>query len=213
MRLGVLLVSFLALNGCSWLFHDRSNDYLNSKIQPNIQVPNDVAEVSLRPQLPIPEVKNELSVDGEFVLPRPTPLVLADNEEPTSASLSELSQVSLETNLLKDGNGTPILRLNIEFARAWSELGEALKKADINITDLNRSIGTYYIELIKPGNPEDVGFWSGLFGGEPEPIKVPLQVKLNQARTGVYIAIHEDAENLAEDAQAQSLLEQIQDNL
>lgn len=212
MRLGVLLVSLLALNGCSWLFHDRSNDYLNSKIQPNIQVPSDVAKVSLKPQLPIPDVKGELKTE-EFVLPRPTPLVLADNDEPASTSLSELSQVELETNLLKDGNGTPILRLNIEFARAWSELGEALKKADINITDLNRSIGTYYIELVKPGNPGDVGFWSGLFGGEPEPIKVPLQVKLNQARSGVYIAIHEDAENLAEDAQAQSLLEKIQDNL
>lgn len=212
MRLGVLLVSLLALNGCSWLFHDRSNDYLNSKIQPNIQVPSDVANVSLKPQLPIPDVKGELNTE-EFVLPRPTPLVLADKDEPASTSLSELSQIALETNLLKDGNGTPILRLNIEFARAWSDLGEALKKADINITDLNRSIGTYYIELVKPGNPDDVGFWSGLFGGEPEPIKVPLQVKLNQARTGVYIAIHEDAENLAEDAQAQSLLEKIQDNL
>jgi outer membrane protein assembly factor BamC len=212
MRLGVLLVLFLALNGCSWLFHDRTNDYLGSEIQPNIQVPNDVEKIALTPQLPIPDVKGSVSGDA-FILPRPKPLILAEQEEPVSTSLSELSQVKLETNLLKDGNGTPILRLNIEFARAWSDLGEALKKADIYITDLNRSIGTYYIELIKPGNPDDVGFWSGLFGGEPEPVRVPLQVKLNQARTGVYVAIHEDAENLAEDAQAQSLLEKIQDKL
>lgn len=212
MRLGVLLALFLALNGCSWLFHDRSNDYLSSEIQPSIQVPSDVAKVTLTPQLPIPDVKGKVEAE-EFVLPRPKPLVLADQGEPTSASLAELSQVKLETNLLKDGNGTPILRLNIEFARAWSELGEALKKADIHIVDLNRSIGTYYIELVKPGNPDDVGFWAGLFGGEPEPIKIPLQVKLNQARTGVYVAIHKDAENLAEDEQAQSLLENIQDKL
>ena len=58
-----------------------------------------------------------------------------------------------------------------------------------------------------------MGFWSGLFGGEPEPVQVPLQVKLNQARSGVYVAIHQDADNLAEDAQAQSLLEKIQEKL
>jgi outer membrane protein assembly factor BamC len=211
MRLGVLLALFFGLNGCSWLFHDRTNDYLSSEIQPNIQVPSEVAKIALKPQLPIPEVKGELSV-AEFVLPRPKPLVSV-MDVPESASLSELSQIELETNLLNDGNGTPILRLNVEFARAWSELGEALKKSDIYIADLNRSIGTYYIELIQPGNPDDVGFWSGLFGGEPEPVQVPLQVKLNQARTGVYVAIHEDAENLAENVQAQALLEKIQDNL
>lgn len=211
MRLGVLLILTVALNGCSWLFHDRENDYLQSEIQPNIQVPKDVASITLKPQLPIPDVSGE-NLPKEFVLPRPNRLELAQEQEP-SASLSQLSQVALETNLLKDGNGTPILRLNIEFARAWSELGEALKKSDLSITDLNRSIGTYYIELTKPGNPDDVGFWSGLFGGEPEPIKIPLQVKLNQARTGVYIAVHSDADNLADDEQAQSLLETIQEKL
>ncbi|MFY0642533.1 MAG: outer membrane protein assembly factor BamC [Bermanella sp.] len=212
MRLGVLFVLFLGLNGCSWLFHDRTNDYLSSEVKSNIEVPKEVAQVALKPQLPIPDVDGKLNIE-EFVLPRPKPLILASMDEPESASLSELSQVKLETDLLKDGNGTPILRLNIEFARAWAELGEALKKADINITDLNRSIGTYYIELTEPGNPEDVGFWSGLFGGKPEPVQVPLQVKLNQARSGVYVAIHQDADNLAEDAQAQSLLEKIQDKL
>jgi len=211
MRLGLLFVLFLGLNGCSWLFHDRENDYLASEIQSVIQVPKDVAQVALKPQLPIPDVKGKLTAE-EFVLPRPKPLDLPEEQADTT-SLSQMSQVKLETNLLKDGNGTPILRLNIEFARAWSELGEALKKADIAIVDLNRSIGTYYIELTKPGNPDDVGFWSGLFGGEPEPIIVPLQVKLNQARTGVYIAIHVDADNLAEDEQAQSLLEKIQEKL
>jgi outer membrane protein assembly factor BamC len=212
MRLGVLFVLFLGLNGCSWLFYDRTSDYLSSEVKSNINVPKDVAQVALKPQLPIPDVDAKLDIE-EFVLPRPKPLVLASMDEPESTNLSELSQIKLETDLLKDGNGTPILRLNIEFARAWADLGEALKKADINITDLNRSIGTYYIELTEPGNPEDVGFWSGLFGGEPEPVQIPLQVKLNQARSGVYVAIHQDADNLAEDAQAQSLLEKIQEKL
>jgi len=208
MRLGVLFMLTVSMSGCSWLVHDRDNDYLESEIQPVIKVPADVANVSLKPQLPIPNVETK-ALPETFKVPRPNPLVLDVAPEPT-VSLAEISKLDVEANLLKDGNGTPILRLNIEFAQAWSELGEALKKAQINITDLNRSIGTYYIALEQEGEKQEVGFWAGLFGAEPQTVTLPLEVKLNQARSGVYIAIHKDAENLASDEQAQAILEQIQ---
>lgn len=211
MRLGVLFVLLATLNGCSWLVHDRDNDYLESEIQPVITVPKGVANVALKEQLPIPQVKAKPLAD-EFVVPRPHPLVLQEPEQ-LGASLSEVSAIKTESNLLKDGNGTPILRLNIQFARAWAELGESLKKGEFNITDLNRSIGTYYIEVIKPGSVQEVGFWAGLFGAKPEAEKQTLQIKLNQARSGVYIAVHLDAETLASDEQAQSILERIQETL
>jgi len=211
MRLGVLVMLTAAMSGCSWLVHDRDNDYLNSEIQPVIKVPKEVADVNLKQQLPIPSVK-EKALPAEFKVPRPNPLVLEEVPE-ASVSLAEISKADIESTLLKDGNGTPILRLNIEFAQAWSELGEALKKAQFNITDLNRSIGTYYIELEEQGEKQEVGFWAGLFGAEPEAVALPLQGKLNQARSGVYIAIHEDADNLASDEQAQSILEKIQEQL
>ncbi|GAA6135272.1 hypothetical protein NBRC116188_20620 [Oceaniserpentilla sp. 4NH20-0058] len=214
MRLGVLLVLAAAMSGCSWLVYDRDNDYLKSEIQPVIVIPEEVAAVSLTQQLPIPAAgKQQKPLPEEFQVPRPAALVIEDEPKEDATSLAQLSQVKLESTLLKDGNGTPILRLNVEFARAWSELGEALKKADFNITDLNRSIGTYYIEISQPGKTEEVGFWAGLFGAEPEAVIQQLQVKLNQARSGVYIAIHEDANNLASDEQAQSILVRIQEQL
>lgn len=214
MRLGVLLVLTVAMSGCSWLVYDRDNDYLKSEIQPVIVIPKDVADVNLTQQLPIPDARvQQKPLPEEFKVPRPTALVIQDEPKENAASLAQLSQVKLESTLLKDGNGTPILRLNVEFARAWSELGEALKKADLNITDLNRSIGTYYIEIPQPDKTEEVGFWAGLFGAEPETVMQQLQAKLNQARSGVYIAIHEDADNLASDEQAQSILERIQEQL
>lgn len=212
MRLGVLFVLTATLSGCSWLVHDRDNDYLKSEVQPVIQIPKDVASVSLKQQLPIPDVKAQ-TLPEVFVVPRPDPLLIDTLPKDQGPSLAELSKIKVEANLLKDGNGTPILRLNIEFAQAWAELGEALKKADFKITDLNRSIGTYYIEILLPGQQTEVGFWAGLFGSEPEPVTQTLQVKLNQARSGVYIAIHEDAETLASDEQAQSILERIQEKL
>jgi len=209
-----LLIATLLLStaGCSWLFHDRSNDYLQAEQKPVITVPDDVASVSLQPRLPIPDVQSKSVAEGEFELPRPKPLEIQASET-ESASLKEVQAENLATELVRDGNGTPVLRLNIEFARAWSELGEALRKADIVITDLNRSIGTYYITIEKPDETIEPGFWAGLFGAEPEVATEALEVKLNRARSGVYIAIHESQDSLADEQTAQQLLKQIQDNV
>jgi outer membrane protein assembly factor BamC len=200
-----------AMTGCSWLFHDRTNDYLQSEIQAPIQIPKDVALLSIKPQLPIPSVANKDELPKEFVLPRPERLTMI--EDKVDVSLSEVSNKQLETELVKDGNGTPILRLNVGFARAWSELGESIKKSSVKITDLNRSIGTYYIEVEDSDAVVEQGFWASLFGSEPEKVMLSYQVKLNQARSGVYVAIHLDQDNLADDDIAKTLLESIQKNI
>lgn len=212
MRKILMAVLLLPMAGCSWLFHDRSNDYLQAEQQPTINVPKDVASVNLEPQMPIPEISNQKDLPEEFSVPRPTPLVLED-EDASQTSLKEVASVDIRAELVKDGNGTPILRLNIEFARAWSELGEAIKQTDMAITDLNRSIGTYYVNVKNPDKTEEPGFWAGLFGADPEVVTESYEIKLNRARSGVYIAIHESQDILADEASARSLLKRIQDKL
>ena len=212
MRLVGLLISLSLLSGCSWLFYDHDNDYLQSEEQKNIKVPKSIASLEFKPRFPIPKAKDE-KLPEEFALPRPNSLETFSEEEQKGTQLTDLQDKELESTLLKDGNGTPILRLNVGFARAWSAVGESLKVADIHMSDLNRSVGTYYIEL--KGDPADVeqGFWSGLFGSEPEVQVIALQVKVNRARSGVYIAIHEDQDNLASDEQARDLLTRIKEHL
>ena len=211
MRLTGLLVLCLTMSGCSWLFHDRDNDYIQSEIQPVIKVPTDLARVQLKPQLAIPDVATKVALAEEFELPRPNRLVFEETEE--LASLAEDQSTLLESSLVKDGNGTPILRLNVGFPRAWAALGESLKKAKIDITDLNRSIGTYYIELIDEEAQPEQGFWASLFFSEPEAVKIPLQVKINRARSGVYVAVHVDQDNLADDGQTETLLAVLKEQL
>ncbi len=198
------------MGGCSWLVNDHDNDYLQSEVQPNIKVPKSVASVNLTPQLTIPNVKVAV-LPEEFSLPRPKALIIPEEQE--STQLTDLQNKELEANLLKDGNGTPILRLNVPFARAWAAVGDSLKGAEIDISDLNRSIGTYYIELEDEGAEVEPGFWSSLFGSKPEVVMLALQVKVNRARSGVYIAVHKDLDNLAEDQQAQDLLTRIKEKL
>ncbi len=209
MRLAGIAVISMWLSGCSWLFHDHAEDYLEAKEHPLMKVPAEVGDLEFKPQMVIPDVEQPFTAKTEFVVPRPDKLVVEEEEQTTS--LAKVQSNELEPQLLKDGNGTPILRLSVDFPRAWSALGEALKSADINISDLNRSIGTYYIELPQPVE-EDDGFWSFLFG-DSEPEVRTLEVKLNRARSGVYIAIHIDADTLADDQEATTLLKKISDKL
>ncbi len=204
-----VVVSSLAMSGCSWLFHDHADDYLEAKEYPTLKVPAEYGEVTFKPQMSIPKVDQAFVAPEEFVVPRPDKLVIEEREE--STSLAKVKNTKLDPQLLKDGNGTPILRLGVAFPRAWSALGEALKKADITVSDLNRSIGTYYIETMLPVEDEG-GFWSWLFGA-PDPEIRTLEVKLNRARSGVYVAIHTDADTLADEEETRQLLQNISDNI
>jgi outer membrane protein assembly factor BamC len=201
-----------AITGCSWLVHDRSDDYLTAEIQPNIVVPKDVALIKLTPRLAIPDVKVE-PLPEEFTVPRPSKLVVDSNDSDTEILASQNTE-KLTSELVKDGSGTPILRLNVPFARAWSEIGEAVKRSEIDIVDLNRSVGTYFIEMTDTSaDAEPVGFWAGLFGSGPEAVKKSLEIKVNRARSGVYVAVHIDQDNLADDADAKALLLKLQEKL
>ena len=209
MRLLSLVVFSLLLSGCSWLFHDHANDYLEAKTYPPMKVPSDYGYSAQPSALTVPNIDSSFTATEEFVVPRPERLVIEEEEQ--SASLAKVQSTSIEPQLVKDGNGTPILRMAVGFPRAWAALGEALKQAEFSISDLNRSIGTYYIEILEPVEDEG-GMWSWLFGA-PEPETKIVEVKLNRARSGVYIAIHEDADTLASDEQANSLLNDIAKHL
>ncbi len=63
-----------------------------------------------------------------------------------AAKVSELtvSKVALEigsaqkSEILRDSNGYPILRLKLDFQRAWATIGQALGNAEADIVELNR---------------------------------------------------------------------------
>lgn len=209
MRLISLVVISFFLSGCSWLFHDHANDYLEAESTPAIKLPPEYEKPSHSSTMMIPTVKAPFIAQEEFVVPRPEKLLIEEEEQ--STSLTKIQSTEIEPQLVKDGNGTPILRMGVGFPRAWAALGEALKLSDIEVTDLNRSIGTYYIETLEEPE-EEAGSWSWLVG-EPEPELKILEVKLNRARSGVYVAIHEDADTLASDSKANELLIQIAKNL
>ena len=82
-----LLGLSLGLAGCSYLFGDEgmfpdtSDDYKNAREQAPIQVPEGKETAQLEEIYPIPPVQDEALLEGEFEVPRPTPLMAGAGED------------------------------------------------------------------------------------------------------------------------------------
>ena len=90
---------------------------------------------------------------------------LADS--PNRASYSLVAQgigSASKVKLLFDNSSEPYLSLTLPFDRAWASLGLALKKANFDISDLNRSRGFYLARSNGAASvKEEKGFISRLF--------------------------------------------------
>jgi len=85
---GALLAPLLiASAGCGFIFgddgvfRDRSEDYKRAPEVPVVRVPDDKDSAALREIYVIPDVREELVPEGEFEVPRPTPLVAGQGAE------------------------------------------------------------------------------------------------------------------------------------
>lgn len=74
-----------------------------------------------------------------------------------------VSQVALQigsaqkAELTRDTSGFPLLRLYLDYERAWATLGQALDNAEVEITNLDRATGVFLVTIP-----------SSVFGGEDE---------------------------------------------
>ena len=47
----------------------------------------------------------------------------------------------------RDAQGYPLLRLNVDFERAWAVVGQALQRAELTVTELERDAGVFQVEV------------------------------------------------------------------
>lgn len=79
----LIMASSALLVGCSWLFGedgllpDTSNQYRDAPELSEIRVPPSLDKRNMQSMYPIPPVQNTLTLQGEFEVPRPTPLTAA----------------------------------------------------------------------------------------------------------------------------------------
>lgn len=76
--------------------------------------------------------------------------------------------------LADDTSGNPVLTLGSDFDRAWSSVGGALEMVDIQVDDLDRTTGVYYIDLSRPASEqvrEEPGFFDWITGGPDDEVE------------------------------------------
>lgn len=214
-----LILSLISLGGCSAIFgdtfHDRAQDYLKVEEQPRIQTVSGQPDLPIQDAYVIPEITPTttsaivLDEDGDFVVPQPKMLVLAEDDQDVTL-LSEMQKIDLNPRLERDGAGTQVLRLEGQFGFAWTAVSEALTESEYTLTDLNRSTGTYYITIFDPeAEQPEKSLWQWLTSSNEKGVEVPYLVKMNRSRLGVYLSLQEDLETLADDELAQRFLTEL----
>lgn len=84
------------------------------------------------------------------------------------ANKAKAPDVSIEPGLDNDGNAALLSTQTIDVV--WSQLDAVFTELNLNVTDMNRSTYTYYLNYEKPSQ----SFWSSLWGKDA-PIQLPLQ--------------------------------------
>lgn len=135
----------------------------------------------------------------------------------TSLVASQEGLSGQRATLDRDGAGNAVLNIQADFNRSWAAVGDALGRADVLVTDLNRSSGVYYVDLDQTASSQQLepGFFGRLFGRKPaeEVTGRPLQVRLAQISNGVQVTVQRSIEAAADGDEAQALLSRIRDNL
>ena len=89
--------------------------------------------------------------------------------------------------LVSDPGVAPYLKLDLSFARAWSSASKALRGANINVADLDRSEGVFYLDY---GQEEESTNWFwGLFSSEEVRPEYNLVLKLEKEGSGYLLKV------------------------
>ena len=76
--------------------------------------------------------------------------------------------------LVQDDNENSFIELKLEYARAWAAVDRALKEALIQVNDLDRDEGVFYVSF---ANSEEKGFLSSFFSGDTFQGEFKISVK------------------------------------
>lgn len=215
----LLVIPLFALTAsCSWMFgdtfRDRSEGYLAAREgKPLVDTKGNLMPVQDSYPVPALPAGTQSQLSGTFELPMPERLVVERTAEPQTATLSQYQSTELNPRLARDGSGSETLLLDTGFANAWAVVTEALANMDYKLTDLNRSIGAYYLDIERPGTEDDLGWWSRLWGAEPEPVIDSFLLKMNRTSSGVYLSLQSDVDELADQEIARRVLSDLVDQL
>lgn len=135
------------------------------------------------PEMPDVEVWPETSTNYE--VERAILEVLANYDAagyvaPTVSSIAQNIALRLKVEQMNDERGFPLLRLNVDFARAWATLQKAIENSELNIIGGNPEDGYFEIEMsrtMQKGRRQ--GLLSGFLRRNTDTVAEMSSVRLN----------------------------------
>jgi outer membrane protein assembly factor BamC len=173
------VMAVAVLSGCSWLlgdegmFPDRSEDYKKAPEYAPIDVPEDKDASELQEIYVIPPVRDTFVLEGEFAIPRPTPLVAGAGDD--VVRIQRLGDESWALVAVAPGQLWPQVRsflaaANIQVARVdasagimesnWLQLADASMASRFQFR-IERGVqrGTSELHVLQMNQAGDIEAW------------------------------------------------------
>lgn len=210
MRFALVLCGAIALSGCSFFgIYNRSVEYINAEeTAPTLLA--DGTELASVDKYLIPELTPVPAKPDSIMVPAPLPLIVEEEQE--STSLTDYRSSELNPRIERDGSGALVMHLDGNFTALWASVTDAIAKSSLKLNDLNRSTGTWYIEIQERTEEKKRGWWSRMWGKDKKVSNTYL-LKLSRTRSGGYLSLLKDTETLAEESLNQQTLKELQQKL
>jgi outer membrane protein assembly factor BamC len=126
--------------------------------------------------------------------------VAARVSEQTVSMVAQDMAGGVKSFIDRDAEGDPVLRLQVDYQRAWATIGQALNRASIEIVEDNEAAGRYVIRVpedLDVGEAEKKGFFRRIFSFGRDRVET-LQIRIQPGEAGAHVvtALAEDGSEL-----------------
>lgn len=190
----IAFTALTALSGCSSLaINNGSMDYAKAQSIATVQVPDTLQTRQIAPLYPVPVVPENSASEklvltnakgNRFLLPKPIPL------DPTKIAINQVESAPSAPQLVIDGNGFPLLKIDGDSAKIWDAINRTLSVANVNVSQRNTATNRFVVILDNK----------------------PYQLILGRIGSTTTVTLQKADETLADNAIATDLLERIERN-
>lgn len=164
-----------------------------------------------------PAQSDNVEQEGEMLRAVAQFIANSADSAPVSMIADRAMSASGKISLEEADEGYTFIRVGLPFTRAWASVAKALEDSTFEITDRDRSAGSYYVTFLGVDEEEERGWFSRLFGGGDKDPLVGRSFLLSVAAEGeraVTIRLRPDDQGPSlEKQEEQTLLSQIKGNI
>lgn len=164
-----------------------------------------------------PEQSDDISQEQEMLKAVAQFIANSTESAPVSMIADQAMSATGKISLQEAPEGYTYIAVGLPFNRAWASLALALEDSSFEITDRDRSAGTYYVRFLGPEGEEEDGWFDWLFGEDAHPLEgKEFEVHVTEENPG-QVAIRlrptEGDDPAYNEEQEQSLLSLIKGNI